>query len=796
VSRKRIIVFLFLSLVVFFYVWSTPHLQSSGTIKVWDRNNTLLYESAGQIGSQLPVTYGQIPRHLIDAVVTAEDRSFWHHSGIDPLAMVRSAYINLRAGKIKSGASTVTQQLARLAFMPPSSVSRKNWFRKIREILVALRLELRYSKKDLLAMYLNRMYFGNTAYGVQAAANTYFDRDVSQLSLAQSAFLAGLLSSPDIVSARSRVDSILDRMAADHLISPDSLSATLQEPLSLAVAGSSIKAPHFVHFVLEEARQLPGLDTDQGVNIYTTLDYPTYILSQEIAFSWVARLQSDHDLSNAALVLIRNDTGEILSMLGGINYFDATNSGQVNMTVALRQPGSALKPITYAAAFTAGYTPATLIYDVKKVYPTQTGEGFAPNNYDGRYHGLVLARTALASSLNLPAVEILSRIGIPKLLSTAQKMGITTFTQTDRYDLALTLGGGEIRLLELANAYATFARGGNFLPVKVISKIISDSGQILFDPSFAPAVPVLGDWGQQVSYLVTDILSDSKARIPGFGEKNPLSLSRPAAVKTGTTTDWHDNWTIGYTPDYTVGVWVGNNDNHPMTKISGVVGAAPIWNQFFEEFLKSSPPKVFSRPAGLVDVEICALSGLLPDGLCPDLITEKFIAGTQPLEISRLHRKINIDTHNQLLASDICPAKYVTQKIFINYPPEVYSWAKENNQPIIPNEFSPLCMASVSAPSAAFLAITHPVDQAVFQTAPLVVNREKISFEANVSADIRSVSWFVDDQLIADVKAFPFTAFWSPVAGSHQITASAFTSGPSSPTVSKQITIKVIEFKN
>ena len=205
-SRKRIIVFLFLSLVVFFYVWSTPHLQSSGTIKVWDRNNTLLYESAGQIGSQLPVTYGQIPRHLIDAVVTAEDRSFWHHSGIDPLAMVRSAYINLRAGKIKSGASTVTQQLARLAFMPPSSVSRKNWFRKIREILVALRLELRYSKKDLLAMYLNRMYFGNTAYGVQAAANTYFDRDVSQLSLAQSAFLAGLLSSPDIVSARSRVD--------------------------------------------------------------------------------------------------------------------------------------------------------------------------------------------------------------------------------------------------------------------------------------------------------------------------------------------------------------------------------------------------------------------------------------------------------------------------------------------------------------------------------------------------------------------------------------------------------------
>jgi len=505
-------------------------------------------------------------------------------------------------------------------------------------------------------------------------------------------------------------------------------------------------------------------------------------------------LKDQHDLSNASLVLIKNQTGEIITMLGGIDYFDIAHAGQVNMATALRQPGSALKPVTYAAAFKQGYTPATLIYDVKRVYKTKKDEGFVPNNYDGRYHGLVLAREALASSFNLPAVEMLNRIGIGNFLKLAKDLGITTFNQEDRYDLSLTLGGGEVKLLELTNLFATFARGGEYLEPFAIQKIVTDDGKILYEHRAMLGKQVLGDQGKQIAYLISHILSDSKARIPGFGEKNPLVLSHPAAVKTGTTTDWHDNWTVGYTPSYTVGVWVGNNNNQPMREISGVVGAAPIWNQFFEEFLKGKPTEQFVRPEGIKEVEICALSGKLPDGICPEKMTELFIEGTEPQERSNLHRKVLIDKRNGLLADRSCPEEFIEEKVLVDYPPEVYSWAVQENLEVIPQKVSPFCNGRQQFSGSSYLEITYPKEKTVFESAPLMVDNEAIVFEANVSANITRVLWYVDGELYQEVSSFSSRVSWKPRIGKHTVTVYGIT-GKGEEIKSEEVNFSVVEFK-
>lgn len=792
------ITFFLITLVLFF--WTNPNFSQSGTIKIWDRNNTLLYESAGTTGKKIPITYDKLPTHLIKAVIASEDESFWTNPGVDFKAIARSTLINLKEGRVISGASTITQQLARASIISPQQITSRSFLRKIREILIALRLTASYSKKDILTNYFNQMYFGNLAYGVQAASTTYFDKDVRQLSLAESAFLVGLLSAPDrrnpfvnLKEAKEKQVQVLDLMAKDGLISKEKANAAKQEVLALAKKKTDIKAPHFVHYILEEVGSLE-IKNDQGINVYTTLDYPTFTLSEDIARLWVDKLKDQHELSNASLVLINNETGEILDMLGGIDYFDVTHAGQVNMTTALRQPGSTLKPVTYATAFMQGYTPATLIYDVKKVYKTKKGEGFIPNNYDGRYHGLVLAREALASSLNLPAVEILNRIGINSFLKVARNLGITTFTQEDRYDLSITLGGGEVKLLELANVFASFARGGEYKAPYAIQKITTDNGKVLHEHKDKEGIQVLGKNGIQVAYLISNILSDSKARIPGFSEKNPLVLSHPVAAKTGTTTDWHDNWIVGYTPSHTVGVWVGNNDNHAMRDITGVVGAAPIWNQFFEEFLKGKPTEQFTRPDKIKNVEICNLLGKLPDELCNERSYEIFIEGTEPKDIAHPYKKVKIDKRNNLLAGDACSKDYVEEKVFVDYPPEVYTWALGDGQEVIPRQFSPSCNSDQQAYGKLYLEITYPRERTVFESAPYLVSNQAAVFEVNVSPNINKVLWNVDGVLLKEATNFPFNASWKPQIGKHTIIAIGITAG-GERVKSKEVRISVVEYQ-
>ncbi len=799
-KKKKILIFSLISLFIFIFWWTQPHFDESGSIKIWDKNSILLYESVGDSGRKIPITYDRFPQHLINAVVASEDITFWTNPGIDFRAIARSLYINVKERRIVSGASTITQQLARASIISPRKQPNRSIIRKIREAIIALRLTISFSKKDILTRYLNQMYFGNLSYGVQAASLTFFNKDVSQLSLAESALLVGLLSSPDrrnpftnIDEAKKEQSQVLDLMVKNGFIDKEKAIEAKQEVLSFVKKNTIIKAPHFVMYVLKELGAL-GVENKRGLNVYTTLDYPTFDLSEKIARIWVDRLKEKHGLSNAALVLIKNETGEIVNMLGGIDYFDDTNSGQVNMAVALRQPGSTLKPITYAAAFMHGYTPATLIYDVKKIYKTKKGEGYTPNNYDGRFNGLVLAREAMASSLNLPAVEMLNRIGIPTFIKLAKDMGITTFNQEDRYDLSLTLGGGEVRLLELTNVFASFARGGEFLETFSIQKIITDDGQFLYEHPIKQGKQTLGDKGKQIAYLISNILSDPKARIRGFSEKNSLVLSHPAAVKTGTTTDWHDNWTVGYTPRYTVGVWVGNNNNHPMKEITGVVGAAPIWNQFFEEFLKGNPAEQFIRPDGIKAVEVCALSGDLPDELCPEKTIEVFIEGTEPKDISKLHKKVHIDIRNGLLASDSCPNRFVEEKVFVDYPPEVYSWAIKENIEVAPQKASPLCSTDIRSSGNLYVEIIYPKPKTIFETAPLIVNNEVIVFEANVSQNIKRVVWYLNGKHLKETTVFPFSAAWKPQVGKHTITAFGI-STDNMKVKSEDINFSVVEFK-
>lgn len=799
---KRIltIIALLLISIIALELWTRPTFSQTGSVKIWDRNHTLLYESAGTAGSHHSIPFDEIPQYLVDATIASEDKTFWTNPGIDPAALARAVFQNINNRRIVSGASTITQQLARIGVISPHANPKRSYVRKVREIIMAVRINASYTKKEIITMYLNRVYYGNLSYGIEAASRQYFDKNASKLSLAESALLTGIIASPETRNpftnksdAKAHQRRVLSAMTHLEMISQDQANAAAAEEIVFAKPQTIIKAPHFVHYVLDEFR---GLDIPKNTDIHvkTTLDYPTYVRSQEIASLWIDRLRSLHDVSNAALVLLKNDTGEIVSMLGGIDYFDASRSGQVNLAIASRQPGSTLKPITYAAAFERGFTPASLIYDVKTIYKTKKGEGYAPNNYDGKFHGLVLAREALASSYNLPAVEMLRRIGIAEFVNTARDMGISTFTDPARYDLSITLGGGEVTLLDLTNVYATFAREGVFQPYHAIDTITDEHNNTIYKHQSAPGKPVFGAKSSQISYVISDILSDEKARIPGFGEKNPLVLSRPAAVKTGTTTDWHDNWTVGYTSSYTVGVWVGNNDNRAMRHITGVVGAAPIWNQFFESYLKGKPVESFEKPKGMKAVEICKTDGLLPGDACPVRMTELFIEGTEPIKISKLYKKITVDKRNGLRASATCPAEFTDEKTRIEYPPEVYSWAVSNNQPLIPSEYSPLCDgADDTQISGSSIQIIYPKDNAVFMQAPDSIAHRAIVFEVATPPGVTSVTWTVDGHAIGTTSTFPFSISWAPQNGHHTIGATATTNGKTSS--SQSVTITVEDYK-
>lgn len=762
------------------------------TTKIYDRYGRLLYEIIDpHAGKHTPLPLDEIPLCLRQATIATEDANFYTNPGVDFRAILRALVINLRGGEVISGGSTITQQLARNLLLSPEERVQRTLTRKLRESILAWRLARAYSKDEILALYLNETYYGNVAYGVEAAAQAYFGKSAGELDLAECALLAGLPQSPATYNplenpqaARKRQAVVLELMVKNGYISQEEARLAEEEQLHFAAVPFPICAPHFVMYVWGLLEKRFGLEElyRGGLEVHTTLDLDMQETAQSIARRRLAILADrprrdlpDPNLHNAALVALDPETGEILALLGSPDYFEPEIDGAVNCALAPRQPGSSIKPITYAAAFARDYTPATMILDVRTAFTTKEGEPYVPLNYDLTFHGPVLAREALASSYNLPAVKVLDDVGLDNVTALARSLGITTFDDSERFGLALTLGGGEVRLLELTAAYAAFASGGHKVETAAILRIEDSQGRILYERRPRWGERVLDE---RIAYLITDILSDDQARMSAFGEGSVLKLSRPAAVKTGTTTDWRDNWTIGYTPDFVVGVWAGNADNSPMRHVSGVTGAAPIWHDFMEEVLEARPVEEFVEPAGLARVEVCALSGQLPNPYCPHRRTELFMAGTEPKETCQMHRLFQLDAATGQLASSDTPPERIVERVYTVLPAEAVEWGRERelgmgNWLLETGSWKLEIRGQLSA-SSFQLIITSPHEGSVYRLDPALPREDQrieIAARASDGVSVDRVTIYVDEEPLASFTAPPYRVMWPLAPGEHTITA-------------------------
>ncbi len=597
-----------------------------GTV-VLDAHGTVLeHDAAG--GLRIPVSLDAIAPRMIQATVSAEDRRFWQHPGVDPLAIVRAL---TQIGAQPSGASTITQQLARRLYLSDDTASLP--VRKAHEALIALQLEARRSKTELLDLYLNDVYYGRGAYGIEAAARVYFGLSAANLDLAHAAYLAGLPQRPasydsiDDELAYTRQSYVLARMVADGWISPAEAHAASAEPIAVRPGQRPPLAHAFVSYALAElARVRPDLADRAGLTIETTLDAGLQAEVERLVRLRLAELK-DRNVTDAAVIAIEPGTGRILAMIGGATDGDPAHGGEINMALSPRQPGSALKPFLYASAFEHGYTPATALLDVPTAYPTVEGP-YQPLNFDRSFHGVVPLRVALASSLNVPAVRTLDALGMNAMLEIVHRLGLATLSDTERYGLSLTLGGGEVRLLDLTNAYAALGAGGSLSAPFAVARVRDASGRVVYERAQGVAQRVLS---QQHAYLLADILSDADARIPGFGGVTPFDVPFRAAVKSGTSTGFRDTWTIGYTPEIAIGVWAGNADGSPMVDVSGVEGAGPIWRDAMMAAALGRRMSWYARPAGIAEITVCAPTGLLPGSDCQSPVRELFVAGTEPV---------------------------------------------------------------------------------------------------------------------------------------------------------------------
>lgn len=569
------------------------------TTIIYDRTGQhVLYEIHGEENRKI-LTHDEIPDNIRIATVAAEDDNFYSHYGIDPLAILRALKTDIQTSSADQGASTITQQLARNAFLSRDKTLR----RKILEMVIAVKIEKKYSKDQILDMYLNEIPYGSNAYGIEAAAEIYFGKDAKDLTLDEAALIAALPKATSYYSPYGnhtdellyRQRKILNRLGELKLADYDAISAALKTDTmgKLISPRDSIDAPHFVFYVKEALEKQFGKDMveEGGFKVYTTLDYDMQKLGEQTIQENDANLKR-YGASNAALVSLNPKNGQILAMVGSKDYFDNSIDGQVNVTLMPRQPGSSFKPFVYATAFEKGFQPETKIVDSKTDFGADgSGRHYIPRNYDGKFHGVVTMRQALAMSLNVPAVKTLSLVGVQDAIAMAHRLGITTLNDTNRYGLSLVLGGGEVKLLDETAGYSVFANDGKKNTPSAILKVIDDKGKVIYNPT-PENVQVIDP---QIARKIDSILSDNAARVPIFGPHNKLFIpDKIVAAKTGTTSEFKDAWTVGFTPDIATGVWAGNNNNYPMhAGADGSFVAAPIWNRFMSQVLQNYPVEPF-----------------------------------------------------------------------------------------------------------------------------------------------------------------------------------------------------------
>lgn len=581
--------------------------------KIYDRTGKILLWDIHQNIQRTVAPFDEISRHLKNATVAIEDSTFYHHHGIVVSSLIRALFVDLVTGKLEQGGSTISQQLVKNTFL----TTEKSFTRKIKEIILTLKMERVLLKEEILNLYLNEISYGGSIYGIEAASESFFGKKANSLTLTESAYLAALPQAPTYYSPygdhrqelEDRKNLILRRMAELGFITPEEEKSAKEEKVNfIGGTNNSLRAPHFSVFIRSYLEKKYGKDAieEEGLKVTTTLDYGLQQKAEELVAQYAKENKEKFNANNAGLVAIDPRTGQILVMVGSKDYFNTEDEGNFNITLAHRQPGSSIKPFVYATAFKKGYTPNTIVFDLKTEFSASCNpdgtrgsfmkpeeECYSPENYDLLFRGPISLRNSLAQSVNISSVKVLYLAGLQNSIQTAQDMGITTLNDPNRIGLTLVLGGGEVSPLELTGAYSVFAANGERNPITGILKIEDKNGDVLEE--FSPHPQQALD--RNIALLISDILTDNNARAPMFGEFSPLYFSdRQVAVKTGTTNNYHDAWVIGYTPSFAAGVWVGNNDNTPMAKkVAGFI-AAPLWNAFFTEALKKLPVEEFEKP--------------------------------------------------------------------------------------------------------------------------------------------------------------------------------------------------------
>ncbi|MGH7495559.1 MAG: penicillin-binding protein 1C [bacterium] len=742
------------------------------SMRLVDRHGHLLREVLSTAaGRSQWVRLEQISPWVARCLINTEDRRFYLHRGLDPFALLRAAYQNFSNRRIISGGSTLNQQLIRQIYdLPPQPLG------KLVEMWLALRLDRSESKLEILEQYLNRVPFGNQAHGIATASQIYFGKPAAHLTLAESAFLAGLPQAPSAYNplrrfqrARGRQKRVLEGMWRRGVIDSLQFAAALNESLHVASRPKDFLAPHACDLALELMKAAPSPATK---TVRLTLAAP---LQNEVekTLSNNLKLLARANVTNGAALVIDNHTGDILAWAGSVDYFDEEHQGQVNGVLAPRQPGSALKPFTYGIALERDYTAASVLPDIQTKATVVAGGDFTPTNYDGRFHGPVRLRAALACSYNVPVVRVLETFGAELLWQRLRRAGFASLKKNaQHYGLGLTLGNGEVSLLELARGFLALQNNG------VVKNL-----HLFADHNFPAIAPVPPErvFSSEISFLLGDILRDDAARKPAFGEGSVLDLPFPCAVKTGTTKDFRDNWTVGFTSAYTVGVWVGNFDGAAMNKISGVSGAGPIFREIMMILHRDLQPFPVSRPPTLQNVSICTYSGLLPNQFCPNQMTELFLRGTQPAGRCDWHRILAVPRAGAV-APIAARALQVEPRLALFLPSLYQSWAAAEGirQPLLlstvemPGHFEGAALGDAKTePVGEFLRITFPDEGDIFKIDPVLrLEFQTLLLECVAAEGIPSVTWLVDNVPLATVAA-PFHARWQLRKGEHSVQVKA-----------------------
>ncbi|MGB9911072.1 MAG: penicillin-binding protein [Microgenomates group bacterium] len=780
---------------LFLFAWYSKDLPSPDKVvrkegfatKIYDREGNLLYDVFKE-QRRIPISWEEIPEHLKNATIAIEDKNFYQHRGFDVKGILR-AIRNIIIYRRLQGGSTLTQQLVKNTLLTPQ----RTLTRKIKEFILAVQIESKYTKDQILLMYLNEAPYGGTAWGVGAAAEIYFGKKVKDLNLVESAILAGLPQRPSFYSPFSgndnayigRTHQVLRRMREDGYITPQQEEEAKKqlEEIKFSSPGVAFKAPHFVMYVKKQLEEKYGQEIVEkgGLRVTTSLDLKIQEEAEKIVKEEIAKVEEKYHITNGAAVVVNPQTGEILAMVGSKDYNDPNYDGKVNVTLSLRQPGSAIKPVTYVTAFKKGYTPATLLMDTPTVFKIPGQPDYKPVNYDGKFHGPMQVRYALGNSINIPAIKMLAIVGIKEMLKTAYEMGITSLEPNEenlkRLGLSVTLGGGEVRLLEITTAYSAFANGGLKVEPVSILKVTDSKGKVLEEIKPGPKKRVLKE---SEAFLISHILADNSARLITFGSQSALVIpGRTVAVKTGTTNDRRDNWAIGWTPQVVVGVWVGNNDNSPMKGlVSGVSGAAPIWRRIIQYALKGKPNLEFIPPSDIVTTEVDVVSGYRAHDGFPSR-TEYFIKGTEPTGEDPVHVKLKLCRGQEKLATpaQIARGDYEEREYFIFKEEDPVSTDGVNRWQEGINQWLATQGDSRYHPPTEYCGDTGEMVVRILKPSnESQINNNEVEVEIEVASinRVTKIQIFVDDNLKEELTSRPYKRILVIADGPHKIKIKAF----------------------